>query len=165
MFVKSVEYVDLNDMDNPIKRKIDADSFMFTMIDKFNDMTMFLSKTEYILYDNPFSANEISKQGVYYDVDRVSNTYGDYNSQWYCRISLLMSNKINQSERRVRTFFSLVANIGGFFVILDFGLIIILGYLSAKMYKHSLLNSISKHQVKLHTLTLFIEHSYPKKFT
>jgi hypothetical protein len=141
--------VDLNDIDNPVKRKFDEDVYVKTQLEKYNYIDVYLSKTEYTLYDNPLWASEISKQGVYYDVERVSNSYGDLSDRWFGRLSVKMSNKVNQMERHVYTFFDLIGTIGGFYGLFDIFLGIILGYLGAKMYKHSLLNSIPIQKVTL----------------
>lgn len=147
--LKSTEYIDLTDIENPIKRKFDEDIYVKTQIDKFNSIDVYLSKTEYTLYDNPLWASEISKEGFYYDVERASNSFGDLSGRFFGRLSVKMSNKVNIVERHVFSFFDLIGTIGGFFELFDISLGIILGYLGAKMYKHSLLNSVSKHKVCL----------------
>jgi hypothetical protein len=81
--MRSTDYVDLNDIEHPIKRKFDRDVYMYTQIDKFNSIESYLSRTEYILYDNPLWADEISHQGVYYDVETAYNSYADLNSRWF----------------------------------------------------------------------------------
>lgn len=147
--LKSTEYADLNDIDTPIKRRFDRDMFIRTQLQKYNAIDVYLSKTEYTLYDNPLWANEISHQGRYYDVERVSNSYGDLSDRWFGTLSIRMSNKIIQVERHVYTFFDLIGTIGGFFELFDISLAIVLGYLGSKMYKHSLLNSVSNKLVIL----------------
>lgn len=128
--------------------------FIETQIHKYNAIDVYLSKTEYTLYDNPLWSNEISKRGIYYDVERVSNSYGDYRDRWFGSLSIRMSNKVIQVERHVYTFFDLIGTIGGFFELFDISLAIVLGYFGSKMYKHSLLNSVSNKLVMFIILTI-----------
>lgn len=144
-------------MENPVKRKIDENIYSSTNLYQLNVIEAYLSKTEYSLYDNPLWGDYLTKEGIYYDVDETFISTGDLADRWYGLISIKMSNRITQIERHVNTIFDLIGTIGGFLELFDITLAIILGYIGSKMYKHSLLNSVSEQKVTYYPYYI-IEH-------
>lgn len=113
----SSQYLDFKDIESPIKRQYDALNYIYINDIISYDHAILVSKSEYTLYDNLFWSDTVSEQGEFYEIDHsnqhVNKKYSD--SDYYILLDIKMSNKINQYERRVYSFYTLVSNIGGFY--------------------------------------------------
>jgi len=146
--ILSHEYLDFNDVENPIKRKFEDRKIRMSW-NNYIDYGMYISKNEYNLYDNTFHANSLSKSGEYFSIDEIAQTSEPkrYASPFIMEIK--MSSKITEYERHLYTFYDALGNIGGVLGIINIFFTIIAGYFGSKMYHHALLNHMKDIPVSL----------------
>lgn len=149
-FLISDKYLDFKDIENPIKRKISDTQYVMTDLSKFTYYEMHVNNNEYELYDNLIWSDTVTKTGEFLTFDK--NTQGvlpNNSDDNFMIIDFKQSDKVNQYERHVYTFFDLMGNIGGFFEIFEIAFAVFVGYFSSKIYEHSLLNGLKSSTVSV----------------
>jgi hypothetical protein len=101
------------------------------------------------MYDNPWQTSSPTATGTFYSVGTTRPVHTVKHTDWIAHINILMDIKVNQYERRVYSFYELIGSVGGFFEVFDVALFMFMGYLSNKILRYDLINTISSNELAI----------------
>ncbi|CAI2363186.1 unnamed protein product [Moneuplotes crassus] len=146
-------YVDLNDIDNPIKDYLEVMPTLYFNLNKHVHVNMKLRKHEVILEDTlftlPWGGNDPIHFNSIEDFTVAEQDFVD-ETRWngFVTIYITQDSQIDQHRRKVLNFLEVTGIIGGIFEIFEVGFGIIIGLYSSYIFKRDLMNDIEKYEEK-----------------
>ncbi|CAI2359313.1 unnamed protein product [Moneuplotes crassus] len=144
-------YVDLNDIENPIKPYFDKTYQIQYKIDKHVKVEFKLRRHEVVLEDGFFTLPWDSEP-VYFnsleDYDYQEEDLDPYDDTGRITITIIKDSVVDQHRRSVLNFLEVTGILGGLFEIFELGFGMILGLYSSVLFKKKIFKDIQKYQDK-----------------
>ena len=128
------KYVDLNDIENPIKEYIMDIPGLTSEFGYVKELQIKLRRNEVYLEDSLFSIFEAEPIEFNNIVDYnlvVSKVYGSGQNL----ITIILDEAVEQHRRRVLTFLEVTGTLGGIFEVFEVGIGAIIGWITSYMFK------------------------------
>ncbi|CAI2363312.1 unnamed protein product [Moneuplotes crassus] len=149
-------YVDLNDIDNPIKKFYDDEMFLEFKQNKNVVVELKLRQHEVILEDGLFPTLSDPDPIYFNSIEDYSYSEEDVEDHGYfwggIHVRIRRDSQIDQHRRRVLNFLEVTGILGGLFEVFEIGFGIIIGLYSSHMFKKSLYNDIRKYEEKFEAM-------------
>ncbi|CAI2361106.1 unnamed protein product [Moneuplotes crassus] len=145
-------YVDLNDIDNPIKKFYDDEIFLNFKQNKNLKVELKMRQHEVILEDGLFPTFSDPDPIYFNSIEDYSLTEEEVEDPGYfwgtISVRIRKDSQIDQHRRKVLNFLEVTGILGGFFEVFEIGIGVIIGLYSSHMFKKSLHDDIRKYEEK-----------------
>ncbi|CAI2361122.1 unnamed protein product [Moneuplotes crassus] len=144
-------YVDLNDIENPIKRYYDKEYRFQFRKDKIQRVHMKLRKHEVILEDSffPFPWNS---EPIYFNSIEDFEIFEEDSFSGLIRIEIVRDSQVDQHRRRVLNFLEVTGILGGIFELFEVCFGVLIGFYSSFMFRRKIYKDILKCERKFQAM-------------
>lgn len=163
-FVFFNSYIDIANIDDPLKLGVNERHRVVLSPDRLTDYRMFVKENTYKIDNSYFYSN--MQSGVYYSVENFAiNNFIDYQYHNMMVIFLWQDSEVTHYDITVYSFLDMMSTVGGIYEIVFVTLSIWFNYISHKEYLYNIISQITKNESKLNQNNnedeVIIEQNYP----